>query len=504
MSKNVAYVREHRVAALLNDMVVHLLAAKPGDPTGSLITYLEKRLDAEGGAPTPAAPKPAVVPAPPPADKKDGKRPTPSHQASEPANTTVDSPASVKSPQRGLPPGLASRPGTADDMELMASRSTWLDVDVLSPKSQPKLDDIGRILEDLAASEDALSALIAQAIVDPSIDIDTKAALSSGASAAAEMKKYVVRAGRTHTEIGVALDRVRSTLTDKEFYASTGFRLIHQLEVQEREARKVMHQLVGDTSKLSQEDRALLQRAQGAHEELLGLVGAIEEKQLEIAVKANGGAVNESVVHYFDGLSTHITETYMALRNNAAVMEEKVPGAVVHHGVRTLGALPVDRQVDVLAEEVRKQQAIFDRAMALLENGGDADVTAAVNEALASSEQMQQLANMVSHNNSALSTRAPETYNDTRAAIIALNNEIAGKLLLFHQTHHAAVSRVARAAVTHCSDAFAKDAAEVKALLAKSDAPEAKQALANEESLERMLSDIAAAQRTITRHAVSH
>eukprot|EP00759_Apiculatamorpha_spiralis_P025092 PhF_6_TR28152/c0_g1_i1/m.41701 len=43
MDKNIKYVRENRIAPLLNDMVMHLLATTPQDPLQALISYMERR-----------------------------------------------------------------------------------------------------------------------------------------------------------------------------------------------------------------------------------------------------------------------------------------------------------------------------------------------------------------------------------------------------------------------------------------------------------------------------
>lgn len=43
MDKNIKYVREKRIALLLNDMVVHLLNTHPEEPLGALIDFLERK-----------------------------------------------------------------------------------------------------------------------------------------------------------------------------------------------------------------------------------------------------------------------------------------------------------------------------------------------------------------------------------------------------------------------------------------------------------------------------
>eukprot|EP01012_Entosiphon_sulcatum_P064835 TRINITY_DN93692_c0_g1_i1.p1 TRINITY_DN93692_c0_g1~~TRINITY_DN93692_c0_g1_i1.p1 ORF type:complete len:442 (-),score=61.69 TRINITY_DN93692_c0_g1_i1:34-1323(-) len=47
LQENIRYVREKRVAALLNEMVLHILARNPDDPLDDLILFLEKQLPAD-------------------------------------------------------------------------------------------------------------------------------------------------------------------------------------------------------------------------------------------------------------------------------------------------------------------------------------------------------------------------------------------------------------------------------------------------------------------------
>lgn len=76
MDRNIKYVREKRIAPLLNDMVMHLLASTPSDPLNSLIAFLEKRVSTSPHTKTALGPAVAatVSSAPaapiPPQDKK--------------------------------------------------------------------------------------------------------------------------------------------------------------------------------------------------------------------------------------------------------------------------------------------------------------------------------------------------------------------------------------------------------------------------------------------------
>jgi hypothetical protein len=51
MDKNIKYVREKRIALLLNDMVVHLLNTHPEEPLGALIDFLERKYPEETAEP---------------------------------------------------------------------------------------------------------------------------------------------------------------------------------------------------------------------------------------------------------------------------------------------------------------------------------------------------------------------------------------------------------------------------------------------------------------------
>lgn len=93
VDKSIRYVREQRIAPLLNDLIMHLLATKPEDPLPALIRFLEKRI---GVAPTiPSAPRlPAAAPAAPAVDERPSapvvpRPPDTSPRRAQPSSTVV-------------------------------------------------------------------------------------------------------------------------------------------------------------------------------------------------------------------------------------------------------------------------------------------------------------------------------------------------------------------------------------------------------------------------------
>ncbi|KAJ9453859.1 hypothetical protein DIPPA_21376 [Diplonema papillatum] len=74
MDRNLRYVKEKRIAMLLNEMVVHLLAQKPPDPTESLVEFLEAYKKAQGQPPAAKRPSQGLAPAKPQAAKQPARR----------------------------------------------------------------------------------------------------------------------------------------------------------------------------------------------------------------------------------------------------------------------------------------------------------------------------------------------------------------------------------------------------------------------------------------------
>ena len=128
MDKNIKYVREQRVAPLLNDMVMHLLATTPGDPLQALVSYLERRQHQErASANTQATPTPA-----PPAE---GRPHEAGRKAAKPGKGTPSTAAKVDEVQQKAPEIQPASPAMSES-------------------------DIGSLLAKMIASEEAFAAKV--------------------------------------------------------------------------------------------------------------------------------------------------------------------------------------------------------------------------------------------------------------------------------------------------------------------------------------------------------
>jgi hypothetical protein len=137
MDKNIKYVREQRVAPLLNDMVMHLLATTPTDPLTALITYLERRQHQDRHSQGPA----------PPAEG----RPEAGRKAVKPGKGVV----------------AAAKRGDDGTSQVAAAPGSAAGAGGAVPEGPIPLDsEVGRLLDEILKSEQAFAAKLRGSGVD--------------------------------------------------------------------------------------------------------------------------------------------------------------------------------------------------------------------------------------------------------------------------------------------------------------------------------------------------
>lgn len=230
MDKNIKYVREHRIAPLLNDMVMHLLATTPEDPLVSLIRFLQRHAPEKE---TEATPCEAVEP----------------QEAEAAVQTEAKEEPTAKEPEKKVcPPTPLSLQGEAADI-----------LRALEQNNKVALSYLEKSASGAAHAKEVREALV---------------------KARAQNKQIAV-AQAYNNELGLCTKTVWSTFTEAECLSHTANATIRTMLSNEKEFLSA-----ANAAKERCSDLQLLERAMSASRTLQGLLGQAEEAQRLLDVAA--------------------------------------------------------------------------------------------------------------------------------------------------------------------------------------------------------------------------
>jgi hypothetical protein len=299
-ARNVAYVREKRIAALLNDMVVHLLASQPTDTVGSLIGYLERRLgDEQRGADRKQAADAVTLSPTPPAQQKTKESSRPQRQPGTDADSATAPAAEVQSTAEATPTADATQaappaeepaerasqvPPPAAQPAPIVAESASPDASVEGDALSPTVSKVQNLVTELAGVENELGEMLRQVLADATLPNALRRDVEAAAGLNAEIVSLTGAVRGRYSQVGSALTRVKRAMSASEYAAASGFQLIHALENNERQFLDSV-----DVAALSLEDLDAVTEAKLAHCDMRSLLAMLESRHVELSALANRG-----------------------------------------------------------------------------------------------------------------------------------------------------------------------------------------------------------------------
>jgi hypothetical protein len=304
-ARNVAYVREKRIAALLNDMVVHLLASQPTDTVGSLIGYLERRLgDEQRGADRKQAADAVTLSPTPPAQQKTKESSRPQRQPGTDADSAGATNATAPAPEvqataeatpkadatQAAPPAeqtterASQVPPPAAQPAPIVAESASPDASIEGDAMSPTVSKVQNLVTELAGVENELGEMLRQVLADATLPNALRRDVEAAAGLNAEIVSLTGAVRGRYSQVGSALTRVKRAMSASEYAAASGFQLIHALENNERQFLDSV-----DVAALSLEDLDAVTEAKLAHCDMRSLLAMLESRHVELSALANRG-----------------------------------------------------------------------------------------------------------------------------------------------------------------------------------------------------------------------
>ena len=504
MDRNIRYVREHRVAALLNDMVVHLVTHKPADPLTALVQYLESHTEDW---------KPNSIPSPPPATTKGSAAPR-THTTADASSATTTAAAEAKAPaeeettveqqqpkHKGLMPSATSnaqKPVSLDSaprVRLDSRRS-------LSSRPKPPKDQTESLLRDLIVNEQAFSQVLARALSGEHVmDTRERTMLSEAAACSSNTSALLTQISTNHCVTKVAFDAMASGLSFQDYFAMSGFRLLHEIFSNEQSAAE---EFAVDADKLQAKERELLALSAASSSKLCAAVEESLGLQLKLSFAANRGHMSRGAVEYQRLLSEDIHQCLRAASAIEDAFEESnLPRGTIHRGEHDHPEKqPLPNRADVIIREFAQNERAMQRILLDVVASSDPKVVAAAEKAVQQSKTMLATVDCVQSQNLLMYEKQPKTFSRAMLMLQQTTDKSEALLHSVHGTEHSAEAKAVgsiiagiNAKVLRESKQMRFDFGDPKAKTPKF--PNVKEAIANLDALSACLDEVSANQKAL-------
>eukprot|EP00760_Papus_ankaliazontas_P003364 PhM_4_TR11576/c0_g1_i1/m.29195 len=469
MDKNIKYVREARVAPLLNDMVMHLLATTPNDPLSALITYLERRQHKDGASHPPDAPVGTAA------------SPMKAAAGSGAAAAMVMATSSASA--------AAALPAKAADTVHIAAPSAGDDAPPLSLLTR-QMDEI---LMALAKNE---SNFLAQLTKDAAKDSEELSLVGQYFQNSTDLMSLVKIAEGNATDAHLLAEQVTLRQDATTYICQKGLDIVAQLRRSEGEFGGPLMEAYNKTA-----DDAL-HMAINQHKELMELLSQAEVMEIRIESCArNGGSLGHGGLCVLQEVTKDVAHVTTKLRNNFTSLGKRDQVSVATSStsaldIATIEHLSPKKQVELLMAEIQKGEAEMLHVLAK-ESFDSVDCMEAIGKARMQNDEILHLCVSAQTNNRALTTGLPTELPDIVKELERSSREIRSCMFQLNRATATSAAKPALSVigavkkqnedlqkmlsqmVANGDEAERKQAAELKALFEES--------LAQAASLEKQL-----------------